>query len=279
MNFDFPAIMVTAVFVTGIIWGLDILLWAPKRRAAADMLSGQSSTRTDENIEQVKEKVLKEPVFVEYSRSLFPVILAVLILRSFLVEPFRIPSGSMMPTLLAGDFILVNKFSYGIRLPVLNSKIISVGEPERGDVVVFRYPKDPSTDYIKRVIGVPGDRIAYYNKQLFINGEPAVQTGMGVYEGIGVGVSMAGVQLRNEQLTGVDHNILIDPGKGTVEGEFRVPQGEYFVMGDNRDNSNDSRYWGFVPEENLVGKAFMIWMNWDSSAGGVTWKRIGSDIH
>lgn len=278
MDFDFPAIMVTAVFVTGIIWGLDIFLWAPKRRVAAEVLSGQPSAGPNDEIEQAKEKVLKEPVFVEYSRSLFPVILAVLILRSFLVEPFRIPSGSMMPTLLAGDFILVNKFSYGIRLPVINTKIISVGEPERGDVVVFRYPKDPSTDYIKRVIGVPGDRITYYNKQLFINGEPAIQTGLGAYDGVGAGVSMAGAQVRSEQLSGVMHNILIDLGKGTVEGEFLVPEGKYFVMGDNRDNSNDSRYWGFVPEKNLIGKAFMIWMNWDSTAGGVTWERIGNDI-
>jgi len=278
MDFDFPAIMVTAVFVTGIVWAIDIFLWAPKRRQASETLSNQSSVSLSENVEQAREKILKEPVIVEYSRSLFPVILAVLLLRSFLVEPFRIPSGSMMPTLLAGDFILVNKFSYGIRLPVIDKKIIPVGEPERGDVIVFRYPKDPSVDYIKRVIGVPGDRIAYYNKQLFINGEPAVQTGMGVYEGAGNGVSMSGAVLRNEQLSGVQHNILIDNGRGTVEGEFSVPEGKYFVMGDNRDNSNDSRYWGFVPEENLVGKAFMIWMNWDSSAGGVSWNRIGNDI-
>lgn len=278
MDFDFPAIMVTAVFVTGIIWGLDIFLWAPKRRTAAETLSSPSFAGSDDELKQVKEKVLKEPVFVEYSRSLFPVILAVLILRSFLVEPFRIPSGSMMPTLLAGDFILVNKFSYGIRLPVIDTKIIPVGEPRRGDVLVFRYPQDPSIDYIKRVVGVPGDRIAYYNKQLFINGDPAVQTSLGAYEGVGAGVSMSGAQVRTEQLSGVLHNILIDEGKGTVEGEFRVPEGQYFVMGDNRDNSNDSRYWGFVPEENLVGKAFMIWMNWDSTAGGVTWDRIGNEI-
>lgn len=277
MDFDFPAIMVTAVFVTGIVWALDIFIWAPKRRLAAEMLSGQSSTATDD-IELAKEKILKEPVFVEYSRSLFPVILAVLVLRSFLVEPFRIPSGSMMPTLLAGDFILVNKFSYGIRLPVVDTKIISIGQPKRGDVLVFRYPEDPSIDYIKRVIGVPGDHIAYYSKQLFVNGEPAMQTGLGVYEGVGEGVSMSGAQVRSEDLSGVVHNILIDERKGTIEGEFRIPEGKYFVMGDNRDNSNDSRYWGFVPEENLVGKAFMIWMNWDSSAGGVNWDRIGNDI-
>jgi signal peptidase I len=276
MDFDFPAIMVTAVFVTGVLWLLDIMLWAPKRRSAAETLSYQ--TTVDDNIEKAKEEVLKESVFVEYSRSLFPVILAVLVLRSFIVEPFRIPSGSMMPTLLAGDFILVNKFAYGIRLPVVDTKIIPVGLPERGDVLVFRYPKNPSIDYIKRVIGLPGDKVAYYNKQLFINGEPATQAGLGVYDAVGAGVSMAGAQVRSEDLIGIQHNILIDTQRGTVEGEFQVPEGRYFVMGDNRDNSNDSRYWGFVPEENLVGKAFMIWMNWDATAGGVTWSRVGNDI-
>lgn len=281
MDFDFPLIMVTAVFITGVLWALDIVLWAPKRRSAAESLSAQTpedDDDSDNNIEIAKQELLKESVFVEYSRSLFPVILAVLVLRSFVVEPFRIPSGSMMPTLLAGDFILVNKFSYGVRLPVIDTKIIPVGKPERGDVLVFRYPKNPSIDYIKRVVGLPGDKVAYYNKQLFINGEPASQTGLGTYDGVGAGVTMAGAQIRSENLTGVEHNILIDAQKGTLEGEFQVPDGRYFVMGDNRDNSNDSRYWGVVPEENLVGKAFMIWMNWDSTAGGVTWSRIGNDI-
>ena len=277
MDFDFPLIMVTAVFVTGVAWLLDVMLWAPKRVSAAEALSAQS-TDNDENADIARKELLKEPVFVEYSRSLFPVILAVLVLRSFIVEPFRIPSGSMMPTLLAGDFILVNKFSYGVRLPVIDTKIIPVGKPERGDVLVFRYPKDPSIDYIKRVVGLPGDKIAYYNKQLFINGEPATQTGLGTYDGVGAGVSMAGSKILSENLTGVKHNILIDAQRGTLEGEFQVPEGRYFVMGDNRDNSNDSRYWGVVPEENLVGKAFMIWMNWDATAGGVTWSRIGNDI-
>jgi signal peptidase I len=158
MHFNFPAIMVIAVAFTGVVWALDALLWAPKRRARADEL--ETSGGNQENLQLAKEEVLKEPVLVEYSRSLFPVILIVLLLRSFLVEPFRIPSGSMMPTLLVGDFILVNKFSYGLRLPVLDTKIIDIGEPKRGDVIVFRYPKDPSIDYIKRVVGLPGDLIA-----------------------------------------------------------------------------------------------------------------------
>ena len=282
MDFNFPAIMVSAVFITGIIWATDAMLWAPKRRAAAGALSEQTTGTAgnqSESLSEAKEKLLKEPVLVEYARSLFPVILAVLVLRSFLVEPFRIPSGSMMPTLLVGDFILVNKFAYGVRLPVMNSKIISIGEPERGDVMVFRYPKNPSIDYIKRVIGLPGDKVAYYNKQVFINGVPAKQEGQESYQGVGSGVSMSGAKLRVEHLLGVDHNILIDEGRGTIEGEFTVPEGQYFVMGDNRDNSNDSRYWGFVPEENLVDKAFMIWMNWDSKASGIAWDRIGSSIN
>jgi signal peptidase I len=153
-----------------------------------------------------------------------------------------------------------------------------VGEPALGDVVVFRYPKDPSVDYIKRVIGVPGDKIAYYNKKLFINGKAATQNELETYAGVGAGVSMSGAKLTQEDLLGVDHQILIDESRGTMEGEFTVPEGQYFVMGDNRDNSNDSRYWGFVPEENLVGKAFMVWMNWDSTASGVAWNRLGGSI-
>jgi signal peptidase I len=276
MDFNFPAIMVSAVFITGVIWLLDALWLAPKRRLAADGLSAQGGDA--QNLDEAKDQLLKEPVLVEYSRSLFPVILAVLVLRSFVVEPFRIPSGSMMPTLLVGDFILVNKFAYGVRLPVINTKILDAGEPERGDVVVFRYPKNPSVDYIKRVIGLPGDKVAYYNKKLFINGEPAKQEAQGTFIGTGSGVSMSGAKKRLERLLGVDHQILIDESRGTMEGEFTVPEGQYFVMGDNRDNSNDSRYWGFVPEENLVGKAFMIWMNWDSKGSGVAWDRLGNSI-
>jgi len=275
MDFDFPAIMVTATFVTGIIWALDAWLWAPKRRASAEGLGQSVPISNGASLDEAREKLLKEPVLVEYARSLFPVILIVLLLRSFVVEPFRIPSGSMMPTLLVGDFILVNKFAYGIRLPVLDTKIIEVSKPERGDVVVFRYPENPSIDYIKRVVGLPGDRIGYYNKQLFINDKPVPQTGWETYVGEGAGSAMTGAKLRVEKLGQVTHKILIDTSRGTVEGKFIVPEGHYFMMGDNRDNSNDSRYWGYVPEENLVGKAFMIWMSWD---GGINFGRIGDDI-
>lgn len=253
MDFDFSFFLVLATFVTGIIWG-----------GYALMLRLQpAGTAAPED----------EPWPVEYARSFFPVVLVVLLLRSFLVEPFRIPSGSMMPTLLIGDFILVNKFTYGLRLPVLHTKIVEMGEPKRGDIVVFRFPKDPTVDYIKRIIGVPGDKIRYENKQLYINGEPMKQTSLGYYEGAGQGDEA----LLNEELGTVSHDILIrrhDPfAKG---GEFVVPAGHYFAMGDNRDNSNDSRFWGPVPEANLVGKAFFIWMSWDSGKPGIAFNRLGT---
>lgn len=274
MNFDFPALLVGATILTGLAWGFDAVFLAPgRRRKAASLLD----TGVDAGSEQVV-KALKESTWVEYCKSFFPVILAVLLLRSFLVEPFRIPSGSMMPTLLVGDFILVNKFSYGLRLPVLNNKIIEIDEPERGDVVVFRYPKDPSVDYIKRVVGLPGDKIGYYNKVVYVNGKPAGQVPAGVYVGEGSGVSMSGASERREQLGDVQHDILVMPRTPGLEGEYLVAHNEYFVMGDNRDNSNDSRYWGTVPEGNLVGKAFRIWMNWDSARGGIDWDRLGMKI-
>jgi len=278
MHLDFPTIMVLAVLITGAIWAFDVWVWAPKRRQHFDAVVGGNANLTEEQIEIEKERVHKEPVLVEYSRSLFPVILIVLILRSFLIEPFRIPSGSMMPTLLDGDFILVNKFTYGIRLPVINKKIIGVGKPDRGDVAVFRYPKDPSVDYIKRIIGLPGDRVTYRSKQLYINGEPMHRVDFGVYEASGTGITMAGAQMFEEDLSGVKHNLLIDNNRPIVNMDYTVGENEYFVMGDNRDNSNDSRFWGTVPEANLVGRAFMIWMNWDSANGSVTWSRIGQSI-
>jgi len=184
----------------------------------------------------------------------------------------------MMPTLLVGDFILVNKYAYGIRLPVLNQKVYDIDNPQRGDVVVFRFPKNPSVDYIKRVVGVPGDHIVYRDKTLFINDKKIAQVPAGTYIGVGSGLSMSGAEIRQEALGEVKHDILMVPRIRGVDADVVVPQGHYFVMGDNRDNSNDSRYWGFVPDENLVGRAFMIWMNWDSAAGGVGWERIGDSI-
>lgn len=274
MNFDFPALLVGATLFTGLAWALDAAFLAPRRRQKATSLI-QGGVAQDSDQVAI---TLKEPTWIEYCKSFFPVILAVLLLRSFLVEPFRIPSGSMMPTLLVGDFILVNKFAYGIRLPVVNTKVIDIDEPERGDVVVFRYPKDPSVDYIKRVVGLPGETIRYANKVVYVNGQPAGQVPAGVYLGEGSGVSMSGASKRREQLGDLQHDILVMPRTPGVQGEYVVGEGEYFVMGDNRDNSNDSRYWGTVPEENLVGKAFRIWMNWDSANGGVDWDRIGMKI-
>ena len=274
MNFDFPTLLVAATLFTGLAWAVDALVWAPRRGRNARQLQQQGISPESQQV----AVALKEPTWIEYCKSFFPVILAVLLLRSFLVEPFRIPSGSMMPTLLVGDFILVNKYAYGIRLPVLNTKIIEIGAPRRGDVVVFRYPKDPSVDYIKRVVGVPGDRIGYYDKVLHINGEPITQMPDGVYVGKGSGVSMSGAGKRREQLGDVQHQILVMPRTPGLEGEYVIKENEYFVMGDNRDNSNDSRYWGPVPEQNLVGKAFRIWMNWDSANGGIEWDRIGRKI-
>jgi len=263
VDFDFAAILVALTALTGGIWLLDHFVLAKRRR-------------------EWRGEQAREPWPVEYSRSLFPVILIVLLVRSFLAEPFRIPSSSMMPTLLIGDFILVNKFAYGLRLPVLDTLVLPVGEPERGDVVVFRYPRDPSQDYIKRVIGLPGDEIVYRNKTLLINGQPVVAEPIGRYIGEGGGRDMTGAELKRELLPGQDHEILQKSGNFYMprgEGVWKVPEDAYFVMGDNRDNSEDSRYWGFVPEENLVGEAFLIWMNWDSLAGGVDFSRLGTVIH
>ncbi len=282
MDLNFPAILVAAVFVTGGIWLIDSLMFAPRRRA---MAADESEKGTDP--EEIARRT-REPVLVEYARSFFPVILIVLLLRSFLVEPFRIPSSSMMPTLLVGDFILVNKFAYGVRLPVLHTKIVEVGHPERGDVAVFRYPRDPAVDYIKRIVGVPGDEVGYRDKVLYVNGEPMPQTPIGRYTGTGSGIRATGLLHSIETIGDVEHAILIQAGtpdfppgcQVLLRGPVKVPDGHYFVMGDNRDNSNDSRCWGLVAEENLVGKAFVIWMSWDSQRPGfpIAWERLGEGI-
>ncbi len=258
MDFDFSFFLFAASLVTGIIW--------------YGYLYHLKST----NIEYSEEN---EPLLIEYARSFFPIVLIVFLLRSFIAEPFRIPSGSMMPTLLIGDFILVNKFTYGIRIPIINKKIIDINEPQRGDAVVFRYPKNPEVDYIKRVIGLPGDRIRYVNKQLIINDQPMKQVSLGRYQGLGQGKTMTGAEILTEDLQRLKHDILINHRAPNIKGTYIVPQGHYFVMGDNRDNSNDSRYWGTVPEENLVGRAFFIWMNWDWENTGIGFSRIGTIIN
>ena len=275
MSFDFQTIMVAAIAVMGVIWIIDALAFSAKRHEKLEQEKNKAGGKLSDEQE---EKLSKDPILVEYSKALLPIILIVLVLRSFIIEPFRIPSGSMMPTLLVGDFILVNKYAYGVRLPVTYDKIIDVGEPQRGDVAVFRYPEDPSTDYIKRIIGLPGDHIKYINKTLYINGEVAGQEVIGSYQGVGSGVSMSGASERWEDLGGVKYRILVIPNGVGVPGELIVPEGQYFVMGDNRDNSRDSRMWGFLSEKYLKGRAFMIWMNWDSANGGVAWSRIGTTI-
>lgn len=276
MNIDLELVLVIGVALTGLIWLIDHFFLASKRENPSR--NDISPSRPRDAAGPSGSVPQKEPWYVEYSKSFFPVLVIVLLLRSFVAEPFRIPSGSMMPTLLVGDFILVNKFAYGIRLPVLNSKIIDIGEPQRGDVAVFKFPRNPSDDYIKRIVGLPGDHVGYYDKALYINGNKIKQVPAGSYEAVGSGSVMDNAQLKVELLENVSHDILVDNRRINVEGEYVVPPGHYFVMGDNRDNSNDSRFWGFVPEEYLVGKAFIIWLNWDIQGGVFDVSRIGERI-
>jgi signal peptidase I len=265
---DFALIMFVLLLVTGSIWLLDRFSLAEKRATG-----------------------VTEPWWVEYAKSFFPVILIVFCIRSFLVEPFKIPSGSMIPTLHVGDFILVNKFTYGIRLPIINQKIIQVNDPQRGDVMVFHYPENPSVDYIKRVVGMPGDIVEYRQKHLTINGVEQLQQPDGDYNYVESGLNFVHTERLVETLGTRRHAILVNPDMPNVHlgsvAEFaghencvyndelvrcKVPAGQYFMMGDNRDNSRDSRYWGFVPDYQIVGKAFFVWMNFSDL------KRIGLSI-
>ena len=260
---NFALILFLLLVFTGVAWLADKLWFAPARRRAG---------------------ISRQPLWLEYTAGLFPVIAAVFLLRSFVVEPFKIPSGSMIPTLLVGDLILVNKYVYGVRLPVVHTKVIDVGQPQRGDVMVFRFPKEPSVDYIKRVVGLPGDEITYENNRLTINGRPVPLTPAGEFYD---GDRLLYYRQYSETLGETEHKLLTELEKpsyisGVEQFPFRdscsyvrsgvtckVPPGHYFVMGDNRENSLDSRYWGFVPEQNIVGKAFFIWMNFSDL------KRIG----
>lgn len=252
MILDFSFYLFVAVVFTGIVWLVDIWWLKPRRSEVV-----HNSTQIHQGVEISRKG--KEPVIVEYSKSFFPVLLVVFLLRGFVVEPFRIPSGSMLPSLYIGDFILVNKFAYGVKVPIINFKLVELDRPERGDVVVFRYPRDPSLDYIKRVIGLPGDHVAYYNKVLYVNGTPVDREFIGQYKGPGQTFANEYIEKLNEG----EHSMLLLPARpNNLQGEYIVPEGTFFVMGDNRDNSNDSRVWGPVPESNLVGKAFMIWMHY-----------------
>ncbi|SHF63476.1 signal peptidase I Serine peptidase. MEROPS family S26A [Modicisalibacter ilicicola DSM 19980] len=260
---DFSLLLVVAVAVTGLIWLLDILWWRRVRRDKLARAESEAGTTLDD---KTRRKLGKEPWPVDYSRSFFPVLLVVLLLRSFLVEPFQIPSGSMRPTLEIGDFILVNKYTYGLRLPVTHTEIVDFGEPERGDVMVFRFPEEPTINFIKRVIGLPGDRIRYEGKQLYVNGEPVPKQLTDASP-----AEAPGEQRFQERLAQRVHAVYNNPrDPGPQVREVVVPAGHYFVMGDNRDHSNDSRYWGFVPEENIVGKAFAVWMHWDGGLPSFT---------
>ncbi|MBK5936905.1 MAG: signal peptidase I [Halorhodospira halophila] len=252
MNFEILLVVLT--LLTGLVWGWDRWL------------------RHRENIDRDRD-----PWYIDLPRSLFPIILIVLLVRSFVAEPFRIPSGSMLPTLQAGDFILVNKASYGIRLPVLRSRLFGDGEPERGEVAVFRYPVDPGQDYIKRVIGLPGDEIRYQDRTFYVNGERLEQEGQERYAGPGADPDQPSV-LRTERVSGREYTILHHPASQSADFTYTVPEGKYFTVGDNRDRSADSRMWGPVSDDYLAGRAFLIWMSWDSEEGGIAWDRIGQRI-
>ena len=294
---NFALLLFLATVVTGVYWIAERMIFLPRRREAAALLEAQAAQRRADmaskgitqmdgaDLSQARSRILMQPWWLDWTAGLFPVILAVFVLRSFLFEPFKIPSGSMIPTLLVGDLILVNKFTYGIRLPVLNTKLTEGTSPQRGDVMVFRYPPKPSLDYIKRVVGLPGDEIAYLNKRLTVNGKEVSKQAVPDFFDED---TMAYFKQFEEMLGDRRHRLLNDdnrpafiPGaenfpqrelcRYSVEGVVcKVPEGHYFMMGDNRDNSLDSRYWGFVPDRNIVGKAFFIWMNFSS------FKRIGS---
>ena len=287
---NFALILFVLMVITGVIWFLDVFYLAKQRRAAANRALAEYDARNAKltadgikvdntgNRAAIEAGILRQPVWIEYSGSFFPVIALVFFLRSFLYEPFKIPSSSMVPTLLVGDLILVNKFTYGIRLPVLNKKVIQINDPQRGDVMVFKYPRDMSQDYIKRVVGVPGDKITYANKRLTVNGVEVKYTALDDYLD---DERLVYNKQYQEALTGVTHRILNNERAPTLNpAEVQqfplkeesctytyesftcvVPKGNYFMMGDNRDNSLDSRYWGFVPDKNIVGKAFFVWMN------------------
>lgn len=266
---DFSLVLLIVVVATGAI-SLGYRLITRRRLAAAE------STAPAGDSAGAPAAVRRAPTIVEYARALFPVVLAVFLLRSFVVEPFRIPSGSMLPSLHIGDFILVNKFSYGIRLPILHHKVADVGGPARGDVMVFRYPKDPALNFVKRVVGLPGDVIEYKGKRLFVNGAMATRVDDGEFAFSPRG--RAGARYL-EAIDAAEYAIVIDPALRGRDMRVTVPAESYFVMGDNRDHSNDSRYWRFVPEDHVVGRAFFIWFSWQGwGDGGVHWRRIGSRI-
>jgi signal peptidase I len=292
---NFSLLLFLATVVTGLYWLAEKFYFWPQRRKAAEIIEQEAARRRSElaargisqvdgNIEEARARVIMQPWWLDWTAGLFPVIVVVFLLRSFLFEPFKIPSGSMIPTMLVGDLILVNKFHYGVRLPVINRKIVDNNSPQRGDVMVFRYPPQPSLDYIKRVVGVPGDEVAYLNKKLTVNGKPVPKVALPDFFDED---ALRYAKQFQETAGNKTYRVLNDEDRpafiaGAADFPYRqncryssegvvckVPQGHYFMMGDNRDNSLDSRYWGFVPEANIVGKAFFVWMNFGNL------KRIG----
>ncbi|BFM07619.1 signal peptidase I [Halioxenophilus aromaticivorans] len=276
MDINFPLILVILVFVSGVIWLFDLLVLAGPRKSAVAAVDEQfqsvANKEEDTAYRSALAQVEQEPVLVEYAKSFFPILFVVLVLRSFLYEPFQIPSESMVPTLEVGDFILVNKYTYGIRLPVIRTKVFDVSEPKRGDVMVF-FPPHKKQYYIKRVIGLPGDTIMLDNNVLFVNGEKQPQQ---LLEQVADGLLLYDVM--TETLDGEPHDMrkLTRRGMGDGPQTWKVPEGHYFMMGDNRDNSSDSRVWGFVPEENIVGKAVAIWMHWEEMLSLPSFKNVGA---
>mgnify|MGYP001031622768 FL=1 len=293
---NFALILFILTVITGIFWIFERTVFLPQRRRKAEEAAsafeaanrealGRGDAAVGEDLRRLKATALRQPWWLEYTAGLFPVILIVFLLRSFLFEPFRIPSGSMLPTLHIGDFILVNKYDYGIRLPVLNTKVLEVGAPQKGDIIVFRYPMDESVDFIKRVVATPGDRVEYRDKVLYVNGVEQAQSRPRDFVDDS---TMVTLEERTENLSGLEHSIAVDhrrpswvPMQAVMKKESTCsyngrgfvctgPEGKYFAMGDNRDNSEDSRFWGFVPDENLVGKAVCIWANFSDMG------RIGS---
>lgn len=300
---NFPLIMFVLLVITGAVWLAEIYFFRPRRAAAAsaavsalEVRAGIPDPQDEEALARARKELAeshqRQPWWIEYAVSFFPVILIVFLLRSFLVEPFKIPSGSMLPTLLIGDFILVNKYTYGVRIPIINLKVVDINKPQRGDVMVFRYPENPSLDYIKRVVGVSGDTVVYRDKRLNINGREIKTTPDGDYSYVEGALNFTTAQRFLEDMEHSRYSILTQADLPPVhiagvkqfplrdncvynDSGFtcKVPEGYYFMMGDNRDSSSDSRYWGFVPDENIVGKAFLIWFNFDE------FKRIGSTIN
>lgn len=258
INFDFPFYLTMAVLITGLLTFIDKFFFEKKREQSG----------------------AKQPWYFDYSRSFFPALLLVLIIRSFIVQPYRVPTGSLEPTVMPGDFILVQQYAYGLRLPVTQKKIYATGEPKRGDIALFYYPEDTAVRFVKRVVGLPGDHVVYKDKVLTVNGKEMLQSVVGPDLSEEPGELPQPVIRKHEVLDGVSHNIFVSKDRGWFQNvDVVVPPGHYFMMGDNRDFSADSRYWGFVPEQYLIGKAFAIWLSWDSNKSRPRWNRMFTGVH